>query len=159
MRLAKSGYPGRGRPKRYVKQAWRLCLCWGSEGMSLTDYFLQLPNFPSLPHSSSKCYLPPKGHGPIYIISTHDQNFVARLLCPAANLHHVMQQHRDFHLLFCCLQRVKKRKEKTFIKLECHFVKKWTENLQQDLRSDQVICPKRMFTCTPYVMTLLFSSL
>lgn len=137
MRLAKSGYPGRGRPKHSVKQVWRLCLWWGSEGTSVTDYFLQLPNFPSLPNSSSKCYLPPKGHGPIYIISTHDQNFGARVLCPLSSCksaqRHVMQQHRDFQLLFCCLQRVKKIKGKMFIKLECHYIKKWTENLQQDL--------------------------
>lgn len=94
---------------------------------SVTDYFLQLPSFPSLPHPSSKCYLSPKGHGPIYIISTHDQNFDARVLCPLSSCKsaqlHVMQQHGDFQLLFCCLQRVKKIKGKMFIKLNHSYIK------------------------------------
>lgn len=127
MRLAKSSYLGRVRPKHCEASMRTMSVGGVKVHTSVTDYFLQLPNFPSLPHHSSKCCLPPKGHGPIYIISTHDQNFGARVLCPLSSFKsaqlHVMQQHGDFQLLFCCLPRVKKIKGKMFIKLDHSYIK------------------------------------
>lgn len=60
MRLAKSGYPGRGRPKHHVKQSWRLYL------LGQWRYILQLQTivfnwpifFPSLLPSPLQLILP-----------------------------------------------------------------------------------------------------
>lgn len=78
-----------------------------------------------------------KGMG-LYILSVHmtktlmPESFV---LYPAANLLSSMwcSSTGIFSFCFYCLQRVKKKKGKMLIKLEHGYMKKWTENLQQDL--------------------------
>lgn len=71
---------------------------------SATDYFLLSPSFSSFPHPCSKCYLPAKGHGPIYMVSTHHHLFGVTVLCPLCSCRsawlHVIQWSRDLRLLF-----------------------------------------------------------
>lgn len=77
--MAKTCHPAGGRSRHYVKRAgWHgyVFVERVKVHTSVTDYFLKLPNFLSLSHPSSKCFLPAKGHGPMYMVSTHDHKFV-----------------------------------------------------------------------------------
>lgn len=147
---------------------WSKCEDYVSVGevkvhTSVTDYFLQLPNFPSLPHPPSKCYLPAKGHGPVYIVSSHDQNFDARVLCPLSSCKsaqlHVMQQHRDFQLLFLLFTKSEKEKRKNAHKTRARLYEE--VNWKPAAGSVWDLTWSSVWGCslgTPYVVTVLFSS-